>query len=80
MSMFTCMNSLPASWPVRAVWSALAVSAIWALFVFGFNYRSCRSTGSGEVLCFTLALFLSWLEVLVAVIGTIIRLIILIMP
>jgi hypothetical protein len=74
------MNSLPKSWPVRAVWFALAVSAIWALFVFGSNYRSCRSSGSSQILCFILALFFSWLEVLVAAIGTVIRLIVLIMP
>jgi hypothetical protein len=74
------MNPLPESWPARAVWFALAVSAIWARFIFGSQYSSCRTDGSGQVLCFILALVLSWLEILLAVIGTVIQLIVLIMP
>jgi hypothetical protein len=74
------MNAAHPNWPVRAVWTMLAVAAIWVLYTFGSHYTSCRADGSGQVLCFILALFFGWLEVLFTVIGTVIRLIVLIMP
>ena len=74
------MNAAHHAWPARAVWTMLAVAAIWAVYTFGSHYSVCRADGSGQVLCFLLSLFLSWLEVLVFVVGTVLKLITLIMP
>ncbi len=58
----------------------LAIAAIWAVYTFGSHYSSCRADGSGQVLCFFLALLFSWLEVIVIVIATIVKLITLALP
>jgi hypothetical protein len=59
------MNTLPQGWPARTLWLMLAISAVWTLYVFGANYESCRVDGTGKIICFLIALVLSYLEVLV---------------
>jgi hypothetical protein len=58
----------------------LAVAAIWTVYVFGSNYGNCRVDGTGKIICFAIALFMSYLEVLVFVIATIAKLLMLILP
>jgi hypothetical protein len=74
------MNLDQLNWPARAVWAMLAVAAIWGVYTFGSHYSSCRAGGSGQVLCFIFSLFLSWIEFLVFVIVTIVKLITLAIP
>jgi hypothetical protein len=74
------MNASPQSWASRALWLVLAISAAWAVYVFGSHYGSCRADGTGELFCFVIALFFGWLEVLVFVIVTVAKLLMLILP
>jgi hypothetical protein len=74
------MNGIHPNWPARAVWIMLAIAAIWAIYAFASHYSSCRTDGSGQVPCFVLALFFSWLDLLVLVIATVVKLITLALP
>jgi hypothetical protein len=74
------MNASPQGWPSRALWLMFAISAAWAVYVFGSHYGSCRADGTGELFCFVIALFFGWLEVLVFVIVTVAKLLMLILP
>jgi hypothetical protein len=71
---------IPAHWPGRVLWLMLAVAACWVVYVFGLNYAGCRATGYGEVVCFFGALIVGSLELLFFVLGTVLRLISLLMP
>jgi hypothetical protein len=57
-----------------------AISAAWAVYVFGSQYASCRAHGSGELFCFVIALVFGWLEILVFVVVTVAKLLMLILP
>jgi hypothetical protein len=74
------MNVLPQGQPARALWLMFAISGAWVIYLFGTHYGSCRLNGTDQVACFVIALFLSWLEVLVFVFGTIVKLIMFILP
>jgi hypothetical protein len=77
------MNASPQGWASRALWLMFAISAAWAVYVFGSHYGSCRADGTGELFCFVIALFFGWLEVLVFVIFVIVtvaKLLMLILP
>jgi hypothetical protein len=74
------MNASPQGWASRALWLMFAISAAWALYLFGSHYGSCRVDGTGQLLCFFIALFLSWLQVLVFVVVTVAKLLMLILP
>ncbi len=55
-----------------------AISAAWAVYVFGSHYGTCRADGTGELFCFVIALFFGSLEVMVFVIVTLAKLLMLI--
>jgi hypothetical protein len=74
------MKASPQGWASRALWLMFAISAAWAVYVFGSRYGSCRADGTGELFCFGIALFFGWLEVLVFVIATVAKLLMLILP
>jgi hypothetical protein len=74
------MNALPQGWAARALWTMLAISALWTLYMFGSNYGDCRVDGTGKITCFIITLFMSCLEVLAFVIVTIAKLLTLILP
>jgi hypothetical protein len=74
------MNASSQGWASRALWLMFAISAAWAVYVFGSHYGSCRADGTGEIFCFVIALFFGWLEVLVFVIVTVAKLLMLILP
>ena len=74
------MNTVPQSSPRYALWIILAISAVWALYVFGSYYSSCRSNAFGQIVCFLFALFVGFLDILLFILGTIGKLIVLILP
>jgi hypothetical protein len=74
------MNGLPQGWAARGLWLMLAISAGWAVYVFGSNYGSCRIDGTGKITCFLITLSMSCLEILVFAIVVIAKLLMLILP
>jgi hypothetical protein len=74
------MNGSSQTWKSRAVWLMLAVSACWVAYAFASSYASCRADGTGKVGCVILALFAGWLQVLLHLFTTIIRLITWLLP
>jgi hypothetical protein len=74
------MSASLQNWASRALWLIFAISAVWAVYVFGSQYGSCRAHGSGELFCFAIALVFGWLEVLVFAIVTIAKVLMLILP
>ena len=67
-------------WLGRIVWTMLAVSMLFYLFLFGASYASCRADGTDKLACFFVALFLSVLEAGAFLIMTVIKLITVLMP
>ena len=64
----------------RALWLALAVSAVWVIVISISNYNECRAYGLGKIGCFVVTLMVSAFQVIIFVIGTVIKLLLLVLP
>jgi hypothetical protein len=64
----------------RALWLVLAVSALWVILVTSSNYAHCRADGSGKMWCFADALIGSAIQVIVFALGTVVKLLLLVLP
>ena len=68
------------NWRGRALWLMLGVSACWVVYVFGSNYNGCRNYGFGQVICLLGTILFSGVEIFFFVIGSLAKIVALIMP
>jgi hypothetical protein len=57
-----------------------AISGGWAVYMLGSYYGSCRTYGTGKLLCFVFAFFHSCWNVLALVVLTVGKIVTLILP
>jgi hypothetical protein len=63
-----------------ALWFMLFVAACWIVYLIATDYGNCRADGSEKVGCFFLALLAGCFEALAFVLGTIVKLLRLVLP
>jgi hypothetical protein len=68
------------SWLSRAIWSMLLVALVWVLYVLGSHYSSCRADGTGKFGCLLSALIFGWLDILLLVLGAVVRVLTAVLP
>jgi hypothetical protein len=74
------MNRLPQSWAGWVVWSILGIAAFWSAYRFGVFYGACREGGSDKVWCLSVALYATFIQVLVQAFQTFVKLATLVLP
>ena len=67
-------------WLGRILWTMLAVSMLYYVFLFGSSYASCRADGSDNLVCFFVALIVSAFEAGAFLIVSAIKFLTLILP
>jgi hypothetical protein len=68
------------TWLARAIWTMLTVSIVAGLFLASANYAACRADGTDKVVCVFISLITSIVQAILFAIGTVIDLIIALLP
>jgi hypothetical protein len=58
----------------------LAVSAGWVTYLFMSGYLTCRADGTGKAWCVVMALYAAYLNALLHIIATVVRVLSFILP
>lgn len=70
----------PQSWLGRAVWIMIGIAAFWVAYRFGSNYMACRADAHEKAGCVVIAFYVTMLQVVTHVVGTVIKIATLILP